>query len=150
MWLTQTLLDRTLISAYPVYASIATPLFLRCLGARVGKDTEISTLETIPHLTWIQDRSFIADHALINAPRHYRGWIHIGTTVVGRGTFVGNSAIVGADIDLPPDSLVAVLGSSPVKAAVGTSWIGGTAQAIPRSRNDSQSARTYRPSTAVK
>lgn len=150
VWLTQTLLDRTLISAYPIYASIATPLFLRCLGARVGKDTEISTLETIPHLTWIQDRSFIADHALLNAPRHYRGWIHIGTTVVGRGTFVGNSAIVGADIDLPPDSLVAVLGSSPVRAAVGTSWIGGTAQAIPRSRNDSQSERTYRPSTAVK
>ncbi|UVI36851.1 Pls/PosA family non-ribosomal peptide synthetase [Brevibacterium spongiae] len=149
VWLTQVLLDRTLVSAYPIYASVLTPVFLRCLGARVGKGTEISTLETIPHLTWIQDRAFIADHALLNAPRHYRGWIHIGTTVVGRGTFVGNSAIVGADIDLPPDSLVAVLGSSPVKAPVGSSWIGGTAQAIPRSRSDAGAERTYRPGRSV-
>lgn len=150
VWLTQSLLDRTLVSAYAIYASTATPLFLRCLGARVGKDTEISTLETLPHLTWIQDRSFIADHALLNAPRHYRGWIHVGTTVVGQGSFVGNSAIVGPDVDLPPESLVAVLGASPIHAPVGSSWLGGTARAIPRAKSTASTDRTYRPSPKLK
>lgn len=146
VWLTQVLLDRTLVATYPIYASIITPFFLRCLGARVGHGTEISTLETLPHLTWIQDRSFIADHALLNAPRHCRGWIHIGTTVIGEGSFVGNSAIVGPDVDLPPDSLVAVLGASPVRAPLGSSWMGGTAQPIPRERHESEATRTYQPS----
>lgn len=150
VWLTQSLLDRTLVSAYAIYASIATPLFLRCLGARVGKDTEISTLETLPHLTWIQDRSFIADHALLNAPRHYRGWIHVGTTVIGQGSFVGNSAVVGPDVDLPPESLVAVMGSSPIHAPVGSSWLGGTARAIPRAKSAASADRTYRPTPRLK
>lgn len=150
VWLTQTVLARTLISAYPIFASSVTPLFLRALGARVGKNTEISTLETIPHLTWIQDGSFIADNALVNGPRCFRGWIHLGTTVIGAGSFVGNSAIVGPDTDLPSSSLVAVFGSSPRHAPVGSSWLGGTARPIPRNITVADDERTHRPASRLK
>ena len=105
VWFTQALLQRTLISAYPLYASLVTPTFLRLLGAKVGQNTEISTIETVPHLTWLQDRTFIADHALVTSTRHRHGWVHIGTTVIGEGTFIGNSAIVGPDTDLPPGGI---------------------------------------------
>ena len=33
---------------FPVYASLLTPWWLRLLGARIGKDTEISTALLIP------------------------------------------------------------------------------------------------------
>lgn len=145
VWMTQALLQRTLISVYPLYASTATPTFLRLMGAKVGKDTEISTIETVPHLTWLQDRTFIADHALVTSTRHRRGWVHIGTTVIGEGTFIGNSAIVGPDTDLPPDALIAVMSSTPLYAPTGSSWLGRPAQSIPRTVQESDAAATYHP-----
>jgi non-ribosomal peptide synthetase-like protein len=150
VWMTHALLQRTLTAAYPIYASLATPVFLRLLGANVGKNTEISTIETLPHLTWLQDETFIADHALVTSTRQYGGWIHVGTTVIGRGSFVGNSAIVGPDTDLPPDALVAVLASTPRRAPAGSSWLGRTADQIPRTKSDTDDARTYRPTVRVK
>lgn len=150
VWLTQALLQRTLISVYPLYASVATPTFLRLLGAKVGKDTEISTIETIPHLTWLQDRTFIADHALVTSTRHRRGWVHIGTTVIGEGTFIGNSAIVGPDTDLPPDALIAVMSSTPRFAPTGSSWLGRPAQSIPRTVQAADAEATYHPPRKVK
>lgn len=145
VWLTQLLMERTLISTYFIYASGFTPTFLRLLGARVGEDTEISTIVTIPHLTCIQDRSFVADHALAAMPRHRQGWVHVGSSVIGTGSFVGNSAIVGADRDLPPDSLVAVLSTTPYHPEQGTTWLGRTPVTIPRKRLESDDSRTFRP-----
>ena len=104
VWFTHALLQRTLVSTYPVYASIVTPTFLRLLGARVGRGTEISTVETIPHLTVIEDGAFLADHALATGTRGRCGWLHVGTTLIGERSFVGNSAIVGPDRDVPGDT----------------------------------------------
>ena len=150
VWLTRALLQRTLISTYPLYASLATPTFLRLLGARVGQDTEISTIETVPHLTWLQDRTFIADHALITSTRHRHGWVHIGTTVIGEGAFIGNSAIVGPDVDLPTDSLVAVLSTPPRRAPAGSSWLGRPPQEIPRTVASADTSLTYRPTPRIR
>ena len=150
VWLTQVLMERTLISTYFIYASWFTPAFLRMLGARVGREAEVSTIVTIPHLTWIQDRSFVADHALGSAPRYRGGWMHVGTTVIGAGSFVGNSGIVGPDRDVPPDSLVAVLSSAPYHPASGTTWLGRTPSAIPRQRVDADDSVTFQPPRRLK
>ncbi|MDO5669129.1 MAG: AMP-binding protein [Corynebacterium sp.] len=150
VWMTQALMERTLISTYFLYASWCTPTLLRLMGAKVGKDTEISTIVTIPHLTWIQDRSFVADHALASAPRHRQGWMHVGTTVIGEGSFVGNSGIVGPDRDLPRDSLVAVLSTAPYHPRSGTTWLGRPPMDIPRQRIESDTAVTYRPPQRLK
>ncbi len=150
VWLTQTLMERTLTSTYFVYASSFTPVFMRLLGAKVGKDTEISTVVTIPHLTWIEDRTFLADHALASTARYRAGWVHVGTTVIGEGSFVGNSAIVGPDRDLPPDSLVAVLSSTPYRAERGTSWLGRKPVSIPRKKLNADSSATYNPGAKLK
>jgi non-ribosomal peptide synthetase-like protein len=149
-WMTQALLQRTLVSAYPVYASLATPVFLRLLGAHVGKNTEISTIETIPHLMRLGDQVFLADHALVTSTRHYRGQIHVGPTRIGEGSFVGNSAIVGPGVDLPAGVLLAALASAPEHAAAETSWLGRPAESIPRVKQCGEQARTYRPSARVR
>lgn len=149
-WLTHTLLQRTLISTYPVYSSVITPVFLRMLGASVGRGAEISTVETIPHLTRLERDSFVADHAMINMPRMRGGWLHLGTTVIGAGSFVGNSAIVGPDRDLPADSLVAVLASTPHQAPKSTSWLGSRAESIPRVKVEADQTGTYRPSRRLR
>ncbi len=150
LWFTQALMERTLTSTYFMYASWVTPIFMRLLGAQVGKGTEISTLVSIPHLTRIDDHSFIADHALLSAPRHRDGWVHVGTTTVGEGSFVGNSGIVGPDRDLPPESLVAVLSSAPYRPQRGTSWLGRRPVEIPRKKVESDASSTFAPLRRLK
>ncbi|MGD7002188.1 Pls/PosA family non-ribosomal peptide synthetase [Corynebacterium halotolerans] len=150
VWLTHILMQRTLISTYPIYASSFTPTWLRLLGARVGRDVEISTVETIPHLTWIRNRSFLADHALASSTRMRGSWLHIGTTVIGEGSFVGNSGIVGPDRDVADNSLVAVLSSVPHRPRAGTSWLGRTPTLIPRQEIAGDTARTYQPPLHLK
>lgn len=150
VWLTHTLLQKTLTSTYFMYAGWLTPAFLRLLGARVGNSTEISTVETIPHLTSIGNRCFLADHSLCASVRYRSGWVHIGTTVIGDGSFVGNSGIVGIDHDLPEDSLIAVLASTPERPGRGTSWLGRTTQQIPRTHVDADKKQTFNPSNYLK
>ena len=150
VWLTHALLQKTLTSAYFMYAGWLTPAFLRLLGARVGEDTEISTVETIPHLTSIGDRCFLADHSLCAAAQFRNGWINIGTTVIGNGSFVGNSGIVGNDHDLPDDSLIAVLGSTPRRPGRGTSWLGRSIRQIPRTHVDANVEQTFNPPRKLK
>lgn len=150
VWLTQSLLLKTRTATYFMYAGWLTPAFMRILGARVGEDTEISTVETIPHLTSIGDRCFLADHSLCSTTRNANGWIHLGTTVVGDGSFVGNSGIVGPDRDLPPDSLIAVLSSSPRRPGRGTSWLGRSTREIPRAQVEADAARTFQPPEHLK
>lgn len=145
VWLTHTLMQRTLISTYPIYASSFTPLWFRLLGARVGKDVEISTVETIPHLTWIRSGSFLADHALANSTRMCRGWLHVGTTVIGEGSFVGNSAIVGPDRDVSDGALMAVLSTAPYHPEAGSSWLGRHPMQITRQRVKGEDSLTYKP-----
>lgn len=150
LWLTHVLLQKTLTSTYFIYAGWLTPAFLRLLGARVGDNTEISTVETIPHLTSVGDRCFLADHSLCTLPRHRSGWVHVGTTVLGNGSFVGNSGIVGPDNDLPEQSLVAVLSSTPYHPGRGSSWLGRSAREIPRVHIDADASRTFTPSPGLK
>ena len=150
MWLTETLMQRTLISTYPIYASCITPWFMRLLGAKVGRNVEISTAETIPHLTTLKDGSFLADHALVTSHRAGFGWLHVGTSVIGERTFVGNSGIVGPDRDLPADALVAVLSSAPYHAPAGSSWLGRTAEPIARAKTEADSESTFQPQRRLK
>lgn len=145
VWMTHSLLQKTLTSTYFMYAGWMTPAFLRLLGARVGKRTEISTVETIPHLTSIGDRCFLADHSLCAAARFRDGWVHLGTAVIGHGSFVGNSGIVGIDHDLPEDSLIAVLSSTPERPGRGTSWLGRSTRQIPRTHVDADVKQTFNP-----
>ncbi len=145
-WLTEALLTKSLISTYPIYASLFTPVWMRIIGARVGKHVEVSTVETLPHLTRFADRSFLADHSMVASKRIRNGWVHLGAASVGEKSFVGNSAIVGPDRHVPDNSLLAVLSSAPKDMPANSSWFGRPAVELPRPVDQGESSRTYNPS----
>ena len=50
---------------FPLYASLLTPVWLRVLGARVGRNTEISTALLTPKFTVVEDGAFLADDTIV-------------------------------------------------------------------------------------
>jgi len=144
-WLTQALMSKSLVSTYPIYASLLTPAWMRALGAKVGRHVEISTVETLPHLTSFADRSFMADHSRASAQRARAGWLHLGHASVGEKSFLGNSAIMGPDRHVPDNSLIAVLSSVPAEMPDASNWFGRPPVELPRPMDNTDSARTYNP-----
>lgn len=144
-WLIDLLLTRALKLAYAIYASLFTPRWMRLLGAKVGKGVEISTVETMPRLTNIQDRSFLADHSLVSFKRARGGWLQFGQASVGEKSFLGNSAVVGPGRRMPDKSLIAVLSSVPDDMPEGTSWFGRPPIKLTRPVDHSDPSRTYNP-----
>ncbi|WP_329142652.1 amino acid adenylation domain-containing protein [Streptomyces sp. NBC_01456] len=144
-WLTTRLLDGARGSLFPIYASLATPHWLRLLGARVGKHAEISTVLPLPSLLHIEDGAFLADDTLV-APFELRGgWMRVGQVRIGRRAFVGNSGIVGPGHDVPDHGLIGVLSDAPAHSEPGMSWLGRPAMPLPRVATEADPARTFAP-----
>ncbi|GAA1956152.1 Pls/PosA family non-ribosomal peptide synthetase [Kitasatospora viridis] len=145
VWAVSRLMDTARSSLFPVYASLLTPLWLRLLGARVGRRVEASTVLALPGQMHVEDGAFLADDTLI-APFEVRGgWLRIGPSRVGRRAFVGNSGIVGADRELPERALVGVLSDAPATSAPGSSWLGRPGIELPRVADAGDEGRTYDP-----
>ncbi|MEV7027025.1 Pls/PosA family non-ribosomal peptide synthetase, partial [Kitasatospora sp. NPDC093558] len=144
-WAVHRLTDTARRSLFPLYASLFTPLWLRLLGARIGRRVEASTVLSLPGLMRVDDGAFLADDTLV-APYEVRaGWLHLGPSRVGKRSFVGNSGIVGPGRHLPAGSLVGVLSDTPAHAPEGSSWLGRPAFALPRVADTGGEARTYDP-----
>ncbi|MFI6053136.1 Pls/PosA family non-ribosomal peptide synthetase [Streptomyces violascens] len=144
-WLVTRLLTGARGSFFPLYASLATPVWLRLLGARVGRRAEISTVLPLPSLLTVEDGAFLADDTLV-APYEIRGgWLRLGTATVGRRAFVGNSGIVGPDRRVPDGALIGVLCDAPAQSEPGSSWLGRPALPLPRVPTAADPGRTFEP-----
>ncbi|WP_055494103.1 Pls/PosA family non-ribosomal peptide synthetase [Streptomyces sp. TP-A0356] len=144
-WLVTRLLDGARSSLFPLYASLATPHWLRLLGARVGRGAEISTVLPLPSLLHVEDGAFLADDTLV-APFELRGgWMRLGQVRIGTRAFVGNSGIVGAGREVADRGLVGVLSDAPAQGRPGMSWIGRPAMPLPRVPGNTDPARTFAP-----
>ena len=124
LWATERLMDGARNYLFPLYASLLTPGWLRLLGAKVGRDTEISTVLLIPKFTVIEDGAFLADDTMVASYELGGGWIYAAKTTVGSRAFLGNSGITQPGRRVPDDGLVAVLSATPPKAKRGSSWLG--------------------------
>src|SRR5690625_6286314 len=87
------LMDHPRTYLFPHSAGQSTPLWLRSLGATIGKDVEISTAVMVPKFTEVKDGAFLADDTLIGGYELGGGWMSSGLTKVGKRSFVGNSGI---------------------------------------------------------
>ncbi|WP_328307724.1 amino acid adenylation domain-containing protein [Streptomyces sp. NBC_00442] len=144
-WLVTRLVGGARGSLFPLYASLATPVWLRLLGARVGRRAEISTVLPLPSLLTVEDGAFLADDTLV-APYEIRGgWLKLGTANVGRRAFVGNSGIVGPDRRVPDNALIGVLCDAPAQSEPGSSWLGRPALPLPRVAATADPGRTFDP-----
>ncbi|MDL9981056.1 amino acid adenylation domain-containing protein [Microbacterium sp. ASV49] len=144
-WTIERLLDSARTILFPLYSSLFTPVWLRMLGARVGRDVEASTVLLIPSMTQIEDGAFLADDTMVASYELHAGWLRLGSVRIGKRAFLGNSGMAAPGHRVPRDGLVAVLSSAPVKAKAGSSWLGSPAVRLRRLSATGDESRTYNP-----
>jgi non-ribosomal peptide synthetase-like protein len=150
LWATERLMDGARTYLFPVYASLLTPGWLRVLGAKVGRGTEISTALLIPKYTVVEDGAFLADDTMVGSYELGGGWIHVAPATIGKRAFLGNSGITQPGRRVPDDGLVAVLSATPHKAKRGSSWLGSPPIRLRREPTAADALRTFHPSAGLK
>ena len=150
LWATERLMDAARNYLFPLYASLLTPIWLRVLGAKVGRGTEISTVLLIPKFTVIEDGAFLADDTMVASYELGGGWIHVAKATIGRRAFLGNSGITQPGRRVPDDGLVAVLSAAPHQGQEGIVVAGQPADAVaPASRPPPTQAAHLPPAAAA-
>ncbi|MGV0744228.1 Pls/PosA family non-ribosomal peptide synthetase [Mycolicibacterium sp. XJ870] len=150
LWATERLMDAARNYLFPIYASLLTPWWLRLLGAKVGRGTEISTALFTPKFTVVEDGAFLADDTMVASYELGGGWIHVAKATIGKRAFLGNSGITQPGRKVPDDGLVAVLSAAPHKAKAGSSWLGSPPVRLRRNATAADVLRTFHPSTRLK
>ncbi|RAV15080.1 amino acid adenylation protein [Mycolicibacterium sp. GF69] len=150
IWATERLMDAARTYLFPIYASLLTPWWLRVLGAKVGRGTEISTVLLTPKFTVVQDGAFLADDTMVASYELGGGWIHVAKATIGKRAFLGNSGITQPGRRVPDDGLVAVLSAAPRKAKAGSSWLGSPPVRLRRRPTAANALRTFHPSPRLK
>ncbi|MCB5273141.1 Linear gramicidin synthase subunit D [Arthrobacter sp. SO5] len=150
VWATERVLDLARDLLFPVYASLFTPVWLRLLGARIGKNVEASTVLLIPKMTTVGEGAFLADDTMVASYELDGGWLRIAPAKIGKRSFLGNSGMTAAGRNVPKNSLVAVLSATPAKAKSGTSWLGSPPVRLRRTAIASDDSRTYQPPMRLK
>ncbi|HEX3649586.1 MAG TPA: Pls/PosA family non-ribosomal peptide synthetase, partial [Pseudonocardiaceae bacterium] len=145
VWATERLMDLARTGLFPLYASLATPVWLRLLGAKVGKGTEISTVLALPSMTTVASGAFLADDTMVAGYELGRGWLHVAPARVGKAAFLGNSGMTAPGHSVPNRGLVGVLSSTPRKAKKGSSWLGMPPMPLRRAVGTAQTSRTFQP-----
>ncbi|WP_052313541.1 Pls/PosA family non-ribosomal peptide synthetase [Nocardia thailandica] len=150
VWATERLLDSARTFLFPLYASLLTPLWLRLLGAKVGKNVEASTVLLLPKFTVVADGAFLADDTMIASYELGGGWLRIGEAKVGKRAFLGNSGMTAPGRRVPKNGLVAVLSAAPSKAKAGSSWLGSPPVRLRRASESGDTSRTFDPPLRLK
>ncbi|GAB3905038.1 non-ribosomal peptide synthetase [Kibdelosporangium lantanae] len=144
-WATERLMDLSRIVLFPMYSSLFTSVWLRLLGARVGRRVEASTVLAIPKMTTIGDGAFLADDTMVATYELAGGWVRIGEARVGKRAFLGNSGMTAPGRAVPKGGLVGVLSATPKRAKAGSSWLGMPPMKLRRQVNSADDSRTFDP-----
>ncbi|MBU3065175.1 AMP-binding protein [Nocardia sp. NEAU-G5] len=150
VWATERLMDSARTFLFPLYASLLTPVWLRLLGADIGRGVEASTVLLIPKFTTVADGAFLADDTMIASYELGGGWMRIGGAKVGKRAFLGNSGMTAPGRRVPKNGLVAVLSAAPEKAKAGSSWLGSPPVRLRRTAGGSDTTRTFDPPLRLK
>jgi non-ribosomal peptide synthetase-like protein len=150
-WFFDQLMTLSLQVIGTLYTTLYLQFWFKLLGVKIGKRSEISTVEFIsPDLLVAGDECFLADSVSIGASHVRNGYISIAKTFIGNRTFVGNSAVVSPGTALGNEVLVGVLSklkTENLPAPDGTSWFGSPAVYLPKRdiNQDFSVTRTYKP-----
>ncbi|XAS69668.1 Pls/PosA family non-ribosomal peptide synthetase [Micrococcaceae bacterium Sec5.7] len=150
VWATERVLDLARDLLFPIYASLFTPVWLRLLGAKIGRNVEASTVLLVPKMTTVGEGAFLADDTMVASYELGGGWIKIAPAKIGKRSFLGNSGMIAAGRNVPKNSLVAVLSATPAKAKSGTSWLGSPPVRLRRTAVASDNTLTFQPPRKLK
>ncbi len=150
VWTTERLMAMARVALFPIYASLFTPVWLRLLGAKVGRNVEASTVLAVPAMTTVDDGAFLADDTMIATYELSHGWLRVAPARIGKQAFLGNSGMAAPGRSVPKRGLVGVLSSAPRKAKKGSSWLGAPPMPLRRTVEAADTSRTYAPPVRLK
>jgi non-ribosomal peptide synthetase-like protein len=151
-WVVALATELTLETLSSLYATVYMRNWYRLMGAKIGKDAEISTnLAGRYDLTDIGEKCFIADEVVLGDEDIRRGWMFLKPVKTGARVFVGNDAVVPTGTDIPAGTLIGIKSRPPSDNALmseGDVWFGSPPIKLPvRQHFDNVSANwTYEPS----
>ena len=155
-WMVEQLNSLSLIVLHPMYATVFISSYFRALGAKIGKNTEISTASNVTHpLLSIGDRSFIADAVTLGESDVRGQQLFLENTTIANNSFVGNSALIPQGYHLSSNMLIGVLSIPPTPEQYNkesfNDWFGSPAIGIPK-RQESQlfdDSQTFLPTRKI-
>ena len=152
-WLAEQIMALSLIVVHPIYATVYISTMFRALGAKVGKNTEISTANSVTHtMLEIGEESFIADAVTLGEADVRAQRLILEKTTIGSSSFVGNSALIPQGYKLADNVLIGVLSTPPtteqIKSHEKSDWFGSPAIALPQRQQSYPYSRdlTHTPS----
>jgi non-ribosomal peptide synthetase-like protein len=136
-WFADQLMSLSLIVMHPIYATVYVAGFFRALGAKIGKDTEISTASNVTHpLLEIGDGAFVADAVTLGEADVRAQQLILNKTTIDSNSFVGNSALIPQGYHLAGNMLIGVLSTPPDEKQMSENaakdWFGSPAIPLPR------------------
>ncbi|WP_435824120.1 Pls/PosA family non-ribosomal peptide synthetase [Actinoplanes missouriensis] len=150
VWTTERLMGMARVALFPIYSSLFTPVWLRLLGAKVGRNVEASTVLALPAMTTVDDGAFLADDTMVATYELSHGWLRVAPARIGKQAFLGNSGMAAPGRSVPKRGLVGVLSSAPHKAKKGSSWLGAPPMPLRRTVESGDASRTFAPPLPLK
>ena len=130
-----------------LYATVYMRAWYRLMGAKIGKDAEISTnLAGRYDLVDIGEKCFIADEVVLGDEDVRRGWMYLKFVRTGARVFVGNDGVVPPGADIPTGALIGIKSKPPANELMspGDTWFGSPPIKLPvRQRFDTGANWTY-------
>ena len=149
-WLVNQIQEASLAVLHGIYATVYSATWYRLLGAKVGRDAELSTaLGVVPDMLTLGDETFIADAVMLGDEQVEGGWMTVQATVVSHRSFIGNGAYIPDGTVIPENVLIGVLSAAPPNSDMhsGDTWLGSPAMHLPAREQTAAAldSLTYRP-----
>jgi non-ribosomal peptide synthetase-like protein len=148
-WAVALATEVTLETLSSLFATIYMRAWYRLMGAKIGKDAEISTnLSGRYDLVEIGEKCFIADEVILGDEDVRRGYMTLEYVRTAARVFVGNDAVVPPGTDIPAGALIGIKSKPPSNAQMseGDTWFGSPPMKLPvRQKFDAGQYWTYEP-----
>ena len=133
-WAVALATEVTLETLSSLFATVYMRAWYRLMGAKIGKDAEISTnLSGRYDLVEIGEKCFIADEVILGDEEIRNGWMYLKRVKTGPRVFVGNSAVVPAGAEIPGGALIGIKSKPPANHLMqtGDTWFGSPPIKLP-------------------
>jgi non-ribosomal peptide synthetase-like protein len=133
-WAVALATEVTLETLSSLFATVYMRTWYRLMGAKIGKDAEISTnLSGRYDLVEIGEKCFIADEVILGDEEVRNGWMYLKRVKTGPRVFVGNNAVVPAGSDIPGGALIGIKSKPPANHRMheGDTWFGSPPIKLP-------------------
>jgi non-ribosomal peptide synthetase-like protein len=149
-WAVALMTEITLETLSSLFATVYMRAWYRLMGAKIGKDSEISTnLSGRYDLVEIGEKCFIADEVMLGDEDIRGGWMYLKHVKTGSRVFIGNDAVVPPGAEIPSNALIGIKSKPPANEMMseGDTWFGSPPLKLPvRQKFDVGGATwTYEP-----